>query len=250
MRASVVAVHVFTNREKQIFMERFGLPEDMLHTLQWPLWGMDYSVKSAELALWHRQLDTRPVDWDSEVHDPIGSTKAGYVLASGYNSCDWKTLFEAARFGNWPLVVACANEGDLPLVTALNKNGRAKVLTKVNAADHNRLVIGATIYALCLKENLKSNGQGRLAEAIAAAVPVVASNVLGLEGSLIDGVTAIAVEPGNPAALARAIENLMHEPDRRAALAAAAKKHAVKFSKDYYFSELRKLLSICLDNRR
>jgi glycosyltransferase involved in cell wall biosynthesis len=250
MRASVVAVQVQTDRERQIFVERFGLPEDMLHTVRWPLSGMDYAVKATESSLWQQQLDTTPIDWDSEVRNPIGATRTRYVLASGYNSCDWKTLFEAAQFGNWPLIVACANAKDLPLLTALNKNGRAKVLTKVNAADHNRLVAGATIYALCLKETMKSNGQGRLAEAIAAGVPVVASNVLGLEGSLIDGVTAIAVEVGNPAALARAIENLMNEPERRNALAVAAKRYAAKFTKDYYFSELRQLLSRCFDNRR
>jgi hypothetical protein len=247
MRASVVAIQVQTDRERQIFVERFGLPEDMLHTVRWPLSGMDYARKATESSLSQRQLDTTPIDWDSEVHNPISATRAGYVLASGYNSCDWETLFEAAHFGNWPLIVACANPRDLPLVTALNKNGRAKVLTKVNAADHNRLVAGATIYALCLKESLKSNGQGRLGEAIAAGVPVVASNVLGLEGNLIDGVTAIAVEAGNPAALARAIEKLMNEPERRNALAASARQHAAKFTWQGYFSALRQLLSRCLD---
>ncbi|MDQ6702652.1 MAG: glycosyltransferase [Pseudomonadota bacterium] len=127
------------------------------------------------------------------------------------------------------------------LVTALNKNGRAKVFSKVNSVDHNRLVAGAAIYAHCLKERLKSNGQGRFAESIAAGVSIVASDVLGLEGSLIDGVTAIAVEAGHPAALARAIDNLMNEPERRNALTVAAKQYAARFTKHDYFSALRQL---------
>ncbi len=42
----------------------------------------------------------------------------------------------------------------------------------------------------------------------------MASDVLGIEGSLINGVTAIAVEAGHPAALAREIETLMIEPEK------------------------------------
>ncbi|MGH6839073.1 MAG: glycosyltransferase [Methylocella sp.] len=61
---------------------------------------------------------------------------------------------------------------------------------------------------------MRSGGQTRLAIAIAAGVPVVASDVLGIEGSLINGVTAIAVEAGHPAALAREIETLMIEPEK------------------------------------
>lgn len=226
MRASVVAVQVMTNREQQIFVERYGLPEDVLHTVPWPLSG-----------------------WFTEVNNSAGAARDGYVLSSGRISCDWKMLFEAARLGNWPLIVVCSSK-DLPRVNALNKNRRATVFSEIDVAEHERLFAHAAIYALCLKENLKSNGHTRLAASIAAGVPVVASDVLGLEGYLIDGVTAIAVEAGQPAALARAIENLMKEPERRNALAAAAKKHAAKFSKDYYFSDLRNLLSICLDNRR
>src|ERR1700730_1696421 len=104
MRASVLAVQVMTNWERKIFIERYGLPEDVLHTVPWPLSG------------WR----------EHDVHTPASATRDSYVLASGYVSCDWKTLFEAAHFGNWPLVVVCSGK-DLPRVPALNKNGRATV---------------------------------------------------------------------------------------------------------------------------
>ncbi|MGH6811191.1 MAG: glycosyltransferase [Methylocella sp.] len=248
MRASVLAVHVFTNRERLIFMERYGLPENVLHTVPWPLgWFNEvgfYSNRDGE-------PDTVPLPLgsDSEVHNPTGATRDGYVLSSGRNGCDWKTLFEAAHSGNWPLVVVCSSK-DLPRVTALNRNGRAIVFSEIAEVEHKRLVAGAAIYALCLKESSKSAGQVRLTSAIAAGVPVVASDVLGLEGYLIDGVTAIAVEAGHPAALARAIENLMNDPERRYALAVAAQQHAAKFTKHDYFSALRQLLSRCLESNR
>jgi glycosyltransferase involved in cell wall biosynthesis len=71
-----------------------------------------------------------------------------------------------------------------------------------------------------------------------------------MDGSLVDGVTAVAVEPGNPAALARAIENLMNDPERRTALTVSAKHYAAKFTWQDYFSALRQILSACLDSTR
>ena len=248
MRASVLAVQVMTNWELRTFMERYGLPEKMLHVVPWPL-GWESEVERYGRPEDVVQTVPWPLGWDSKVHDPAGAAKSGYVLASGRNSCDWKVLFEAAQFGKWPLCVVCRGK-DLARVAAFNKNGRATVFSDIAVVEHQRLLAGATIYVLCLKENFKSAGHVRLSTAIAAGVPVVATNVLGLEGYLIDGVTAIAVEAGLPAALARAIENLMNEPERRNALAVAAKQYAAKFTKDDYFSALRQLLKVCLESNR
>lgn len=224
MRASVLAIQVMTNGERQIFQKRYGLPEEMLHTIRWPLSG-----------------------WFSR--DPVGAKTDGYVLAAGRVSCDWETLFEAAHFGNWPLFVVCSRN-DLRRVNALNNNGRATVFSEIAVSELRRLLSGAAIYAICLKESSNSSGQSRLASSIAAGIPVVASDVVGLEGYLIDGVTGVAVAPEDPAALARAIDNLINEPDRRLALAVAAQQYAAKYTKDDYFSALRQLLSICLNSNR
>jgi glycosyltransferase involved in cell wall biosynthesis len=248
MRASVLAVQVMNQWDLRTFVERYGLPEEMLHMVPWPL-GWESEVERHGRPEDVPQTVPWPLGWDSKVHGPAGAAKRGYVLASGRNSCDYKTLFEAAHFGNWPLCVVCAGK-DLPRVATLNKNGRATVFCDIPSVEHQRLLAGAAIYVLCLKENFRSAGHVRLSTAIAAGVPVVASNVLGLEGYLIDAVTAIAVEPGQPAALSRAIENLMNEPERRNALTAAAKQYAAKFTKHDYFSALRQLLKVCLESNR
>jgi glycosyltransferase involved in cell wall biosynthesis len=248
MRASVLAVQVMTNQEHRIFVERYGLPEDVLHMVPWPLGGWESEVERygpPDML----QTVPRPLGWDSKVHNPADAARGGYVLASGRNSCDWKVVFEAAHIGNWPLCVVCPGK-DLARVAALNKDGRATVFSDIALVEHHRLLAGATIYVLCLKENFKSAGQVRLSSAIAAGVPVVASDVLGLEGYLIDGVTAIAVEAGHPAALARAIESLINDPERRKALTVSAKQYAAKFTRQDYFSALRQLLSRCLESNR
>jgi glycosyltransferase involved in cell wall biosynthesis len=60
-------------------------------------------------------------------------------------------------------------------------------------------------------------------EAMAAGLPVVASNVGGLPELVEDGITGILVPPRDPAALATALRGLIAAPERRAALGAAGR---------------------------
>ncbi|HVP01395.1 MAG TPA: glycosyltransferase, partial [Solirubrobacteraceae bacterium] len=64
-------------------------------------------------------------------------------------------------------------------------------------------------------------------EAMAAGRPVVASDVGGTRESVADGVTGVLVPPGRPDALAAALDALLRDPRRRAALGAAARARAV-----------------------
>jgi glycosyltransferase involved in cell wall biosynthesis len=59
-------------------------------------------------------------------------------------------------------------------------------------------------------------------EAMAAGLPVVATAVGGLPGLL--GGTGVLVEPGDPEALADAVDELLGDPRRRADLARAAQE--------------------------
>ena len=58
-------------------------------------------------------------------------------------------------------------------------------------------------------------------EALACGTPVVASRVGGIPEQVTDE-TGVLVEPGDPAALAAAIQSLLADPDRRARMGAAA----------------------------
>lgn len=78
-----------------------------------------------------------------------------------------------------------------------------------------------------------------LAEAMIVGTPVVATRVGGLVEVVHDGVTGRLVPPGDPAALAAAVLDVL---GHREAMAAAAAQHARRFSADAYADRVEGLL--------
>jgi len=60
-------------------------------------------------------------------------------------------------------------------------------------------------------------------EAMASAKPLVATNIAGLREAVVDGETGLLVPPGNPPALAAALQRLIDDPNLRARMGAAAR---------------------------
>jgi glycosyltransferase involved in cell wall biosynthesis len=80
-------------------------------------------------------------------------------------------------------------------------------------------------------------------EAMASGLPVVSTRAGGAVESIVDGVTGVFVERGDPEALARAVTELVEDPDRRAALGAAGRERAAEvFSWDGVAAEFEAAL--------
>jgi starch synthase len=70
-------------------------------------------------------------------------------------------------------------------------------------------------------------------EAMACGTPVVASRVGGIPEVVVDGETGWLVEPGDPAALARALRNALADPDRARRMGEAGRRRVeAQFSWD------------------
>jgi glycosyltransferase involved in cell wall biosynthesis len=87
-------------------------------------------------------------------------------------------------------------------------------------------------------------------ECMAAGTPLVATRVGGLPDLVDDGVTGTLVPPRDAAALGAAIDELISNPERRDAVAAAARKRSVDFSIDRIAERFGALYRSLLDQAR
>jgi glycosyltransferase involved in cell wall biosynthesis len=218
MHRSALSMQVLTEWERPLMAERYAYPIDQIYVITWPLILGEVKTRSIDAVL-----------------------PQVMVFSSGRAACDWDTLFAACEIGRWPLTVVCTGE-DLPRVNLLNRNGVARVLSDIPKSEHDSLFHSATVYALCLKEATKSSGQIRLACSIEAGVPVVATDVMGLKGYLLDGVTAMAVAPSNALALSNAILKLIDSPQERQLLAVCALEYAQRFDRSSYIRQIIDLI--------
>jgi glycosyltransferase involved in cell wall biosynthesis len=207
---------VLTEPEVAANASRFRLPVGLFRFLPWA---------------WSREGGAMP---------PFDPDASG-VLSSGRESCDWETMFAAARGRRWPLTVICG-ERDHERVTGLNEDGRAQVFCEISREEHDRLLREAAIYVLPLVRGDHSAGQVRLMSAVEEGAPVVASNVPALHGYIEPGSTAVTVEAQDPDALREAVDSLLAEPKKRERLREAAMERAGSRTYDDYFNDLRKLI--------
>ena len=131
---------------------------------------------------------------------------------------------------------------DLPLVVAGSGHLASRVPGVVGAVaprEVGRYYDRAAIVAVPSRRE----GYGLVArEAMAHGRAVVASAVGGLVEAIDDGITGVLVPPRDPAALRRALEELLGDAGRRERLGAAARAYAVEhFSRD---AEVKELLAL------
>lgn len=94
-------------------------------------------------------------------------------------------------------------------------------------SDVPSLLMAMDLYVMASHEEGSSNA---LLEAMAAGLPIVATEVGGNRESLDDGLAGILVPPHDPPALSLAINKLLADDAGRARLAANAKARALKYS--------------------
>ncbi len=167
---------------------------------------------------------------------------AGPVVAAGRAHCDWETLFAAAGGRGWDLHVVTSAE-DRARVESLERtwHAGAQISVELPQAETHALLARAAISVICVSDGLLGRGHIRLAEATDRGAAIVATDVASLVGYVEDGASAVLVPPRDPVALAAAVEALLSDPGRRAALAAHAYARAADWTGADYVAALQAL---------
>ena len=102
---------------------------------------------------------------------------------------------------------------------------------KLSSEELAREYLGADLFVLPAIVDSKGDTEGLgvvLIEAVAAGLPLVASDVGGIPDVVTDGETGLLVPEKDPAALARAFERLASDPALRAKVVAGAKSRCAE----------------------
>ncbi len=95
---------------------------------------------------------------------------------------------------------------------------------KLNRFELRELYGRSAIAVVPIKQNHYQTGIATILEMMAMGKCVIATKTFGQTDTIVDGVTGVYVPPGDPQALRRAIQELLGDPARAAALGAAARK--------------------------
>jgi hypothetical protein len=215
MRRCLAAAQVLTAFERERYATEHGLPAALFHHIPWPL-----SRTGADL--------------------PTEPPPSRRVVSSGRAYCDWATLLAAADGRGWDLTLICgaAEEAGLRRAAA----GVAEVVAELPREEHDARLREAAVYALVLDAVAVSAGQVRLAAAVDAGAPVVATAVPALEG-YAEEATAVLVPPRDPGALGQAVDRLLDDPEERRRLRETASRRARAWTYTEYFAAISRLLA-------
>jgi glycosyltransferase involved in cell wall biosynthesis len=152
----------------------------------------------------------------------------GYLMYAGsfgpHKGVD--VLLEARRRmrNQPPVVLMGTSHGDAPRVS----DPGVVVVRDVQPAQVMASWIRASVAVV---PSVWSEPLGRVAiEAMAAGRAVVASDIGGLRDVVTHGVTGLTVPPGDPAALAAALDGLLDDPQKRHRFGEQARLHARRFA--------------------
>jgi glycosyltransferase involved in cell wall biosynthesis len=162
------------------------------------------------------------------------------VIAAGRVSCDWVTLFQAARGQDWELTVVCPASHRTE-VDALNHDGRALVRTDLSTVEAQELLAASAVSVIATYETGISQGHVRLRSAVDCGAPVVASHTRSMDGYVDDGRTALLVAPGDADALREAVNRLLDDASARDEIVQAAWQRADRWTWEDYLAALSAL---------
>lgn len=158
-----------------------------------------------------------------------------------------ETLADLRRdFPDVRLTMAGPDRGDGSLEAsrrrsaALGVSGRVRIAGRVDKAAVPDWLNGADVF---VNTSRTDNFPVSLVEAMACGLCIVTTNVGGIPDLLEDGVDALLVPPGDPAAMAAAVRRVLREPGLAARLSGNARRKAEAFDWSAILPAWRQLLA-------
>jgi colanic acid/amylovoran biosynthesis glycosyltransferase len=188
----------------------------------------EYPWVADRVSVVHCGIDTDAVAFrpPHAVHRPLAlATVAGLRPFKGH-----RFLLEAVReLGRRGIDVRCDLVGDGPLRGELEQHATADVVFHgaLDVSEAMAIVSAADVFVMPSIELANGRRDGipvALIEAMALGVPVIASTVSGIPELVKDGSSGLLVAPGDPIAIADAVERLIADHDLRLGLAEAARR--------------------------
>ena len=149
-----------------------------------------------------------------------------YVYSAGMAQRDWPTLLHALAIADVSAVVAAA-------VTTPSE--KVRVIGQTSPDEGRQHLAKSTALVLALLDTDLPAGPLLVLDAMAAGVPVIASDVGGSRDYVDHGVTGLLVPPNDPAALGAAVRRVFDDPILRARLGTAAREVAKTFTPDRFW---------------
>jgi glycosyltransferase involved in cell wall biosynthesis len=209
---------------------RDALPPSLRAQAQVVVHGVD-RTRMAELVERRPALAAR-LRHEGGVCDDAPDTVVAITVANVRAEKGYAVWLEAARrlaSRHVPVSLVSVGAGpELPeLEAARDQAGLAGRVTFLGQrSDALELMTGADLFVL---PSTQEGMPVALMEAMSLGVPVVASDIGGVPDIVDPGVEGVLVSPGDPAALADAIEELAAAPDRRRTMGAAARARSSQF---------------------
>ena len=155
-------------------------------------------VLAERLVVDERRLRYVPFGIDEEAFRPSGEGDGDYLLVVGRDrGRDWPTLFAALEGMDMPVKLCCR----LSDLKGCAVPAGVEMMGYVDRSMYRELLGRARVVAIATRPLAYPSGQSVLLEAMAMGRTVVVTTTPALQGYIDDGVSALAVPPGDPAAI-------------------------------------------------
>jgi glycosyl transferase family 1 len=170
-----------------------------------------------------RSSRVRFTPWPVTLKDERPSSDDGRVFAGGNSLRDYGTLIAAAAEIDAPVQIATSLLGP----DASRSGPPNLTVGPLPQAQYDERLRSAAVVVIALQaRDDRSSGQTTYVNAMARGKAIVVTDAPGVRDYVSDGETGIIVPPGDPTAMAGAVNRLLGDPHERQRLGSQAREHA------------------------